>query len=37
VKCGYLERSKGATIYREYNAIIAMLVNMVRHIDDWKL
>jgi four helix bundle protein len=37
VKCGYLERSKGAAIYKEYDAIIAMLVDMIRHIDQWKL
>jgi four helix bundle protein len=37
VKCGYVKRDEGAAIYKEYDAIIAMLVNMVRHIDDWKL
>lgn len=37
VKCGYLKRDEGAAIYKEYDAIIAMLVNMIRHIDDWKL
>jgi four helix bundle protein len=37
VKCGYLKRDDGAAIYKEYDAIIAMLVHMIRHIDDWKL
>jgi four helix bundle protein len=37
VKCGYLERSEGEELYREYDAILGMLVNMSRNSDDWSL
>jgi four helix bundle protein len=37
VKCDYLERSKGEELYREYDAVLGMLVNMLRHADDWTL
>jgi four helix bundle protein len=35
VKCGYLDRDHGATLYREYDRTIAMLVKMVTNVDDW--
>jgi four helix bundle protein len=35
VKCGYLDRDHGATLYKEYDQIIAMLVKMATNVDDW--
>jgi len=35
VSCGYLHRNDGAVLYKEYDQIIAMLVKMVTHVDDW--
>lgn len=37
VECNYLQRSTAAELYREYDEIIAMLVDMTRHASDWKL
>ena len=37
VKCGYLDRTEGAQLYREYDAVIGMLVNMSRRSDEWSL
>jgi four helix bundle protein len=37
VECGYLERAMAAELYREYDEIISMLVDMIRHVDDWIL
>jgi four helix bundle protein len=36
VKCGYLTRDNGARLYREYDRIIAMLVKIATHVDQWK-
>jgi four helix bundle protein len=36
VKCQYVNREEGARLYKEYDEIIAMLVYMITHIDDWK-
>jgi four helix bundle protein len=36
VKCGYLNRDDGAKLYKQYDQIIAMLVKMATHIDQWK-
>jgi four helix bundle protein len=36
VKCEYVKREEGAKLYKEYDEIIAMLVHMITHIDDWK-
>jgi four helix bundle protein len=36
VKCGYLDREIGASIYKEYDRIIAMLVKMATNADAWK-
>jgi four helix bundle protein len=36
VKCGYVKRDEGAKLYKEYDAVIAMLVHMITHVDDWK-
>jgi four helix bundle protein len=35
VQCGYLQRDHGAELYKEYDAIIAMLVKMATNADDW--
>lgn len=35
VECKYLERENGSEVYREYEAILAMLVSMRVHPDDW--
>lgn len=35
VSCGYLDRSAAADLYREYDELIAMLVDMIRHSDQW--
>ena len=37
VKCGYLERTQGQELYREYDAIIGQLVNMSRRSGEWSL
>lgn len=37
VKCDYLEPAAGRELYAEYDEIIAMLVTMITHPDDWKL
>src|SRR3954470_17498813 len=35
VSCGYLDRDAAAELYREYDELIAMLVDMIRHADQW--
>jgi four helix bundle protein len=35
VECGYLERDTAAEIYQEYDSIIAMLVSMRTHPENW--
>jgi four helix bundle protein len=35
VKCGYAERTPAASMYREYDEILRMLVGMLRHPDQW--
>ena len=37
VSCSYLESSIARPLYAEYDEIIAMLVHMITHADDWKL
>src|SRR5258708_833373 len=37
VKCSYLDRTEGAELYREYDAIIGMVVNMSRRSNEWSL
>lgn len=37
VKCGYLERSAAAELYRALDEIIAMIVSMIKNKDDWLL
>lgn len=37
VKCGYLNRNDAASLYKDYDRIIAMLVKMATQIDDWKI
>jgi four helix bundle protein len=37
VKCGYLSAREARTLYRDYDAIIGMLVSMLTHQDQWKL
>jgi len=36
-ECGYLKRETAAELHNEYNAIIGMLVNMIRHPENWSL
>lgn len=35
VKCDYLDRDTAAEVYSEYDAILGMLVNMIRNPQDW--
>ena len=35
VECGYVERNQARQLYREYDAIIGMLVNMQRDTTKW--
>ncbi len=37
VKCNYLDRIIGQRIYRQYDAILGMLVNMIRSPERWNL
>ena len=37
VECGYANAEVSRTIYAEYDSIIAMLVNMQNHPEDWSL
>ncbi len=37
VSCGYLEAEAGRPLYADYDEIIAMLVHMITHPDDWTL
>ncbi len=37
VECAYLDRATGATLYKEYDAIIGMLVTMINHPENWRL
>jgi len=37
VGCGYLDRDAAAKLYAEYDAIIAMLVDMIVHAESWVL
>ena len=35
VKCNYLEPTEGREIYKTYNSILGMLVNMMHNSDQW--
>lgn len=37
VKCGYLSRDVGRTLYRSYESILATLVGMMNHPETWVL
>ena len=37
VKCGYLSALEAKALYKDYDAIIGMLVSMITHRDQWKL
>ena len=37
VRCGYMTRAIGAELFREYNAILGMLVRMIVNPDPWLL
>jgi four helix bundle protein len=37
VECGYLTTETGKELYKEYDAILGMLINMITHPEDWKL
>ncbi len=35
VKCGYLNRNSAASMYKEYNRVIATIVGMINHPETW--
>jgi four helix bundle protein len=35
VECGYMARESASELYKEYESIIAMLVSMRNHPEDW--
>jgi four helix bundle protein len=35
VECGYLAREAAMELYKEYESVIAMLVSMRNHPEDW--
>ena len=37
VRCKYVTREMGAELYKEYDVILGMLVEMIRRPDDWCL
>jgi four helix bundle protein len=37
VRCGYLDRDKAAALDREYESILAMLVTMISHPEQWTI
>jgi four helix bundle protein len=37
VECRYVERDRAAEVYREYDAIIGMLVSMINSPENWRL
>ncbi len=37
VECGYLKREIATELHNEYDAIIGMLVTMIRHPENWSL
>jgi four helix bundle protein len=37
VKCGYLSKNEGRTLYRTYDSILATLVGMINHPETWIL
>lgn len=37
VSCKYIDRNSGRKLFRDYDAIVAMLVDMIRHSDKWTL
>ncbi len=37
VKCGYLERDVGASLYQTYEEVLSMMVDMIRHAQKWIL
>jgi len=37
VECGYLDRDSAAELYRQYDAVLGMLVRMINDSDKWIL
>lgn len=37
VKCGYLSRTDGEVVYREYERLIASIVGMIKNSEKWVL
>lgn len=37
VACGHVKRDLAAELYTEYDAVIAMLVDMIVHVEEWTL
>jgi hypothetical protein len=34
-KCGYLKREEALPLFSQYNEILAMIVSMIDHSDQW--
>jgi four helix bundle protein len=37
VKCGYIQRTPAAQLYRDYNKVLGMLVTMIRGPESWQI
>src|SRR5215475_6631290 len=37
VECGYMARESASEVYKEYESVIAMLVSMRNHPEDWRI
>jgi four helix bundle protein len=37
IECGYLKREIGEELHNEYDAVIGMLVNMIRRPENWSV
>ncbi len=37
IKCGYINRSDAAPLYKDYDRCLATLVGMIRHADTWTI
>jgi len=35
VKCGYMKRDQGATLYQTYDGVIGTIVGMINHPETW--
>jgi four helix bundle protein len=37
VSCGYVKRDVAASLYREYDQVLAVLVKMINRPEDWSV